>query len=113
VQQLADRDRLRPRALIEYVQLVSDKSARVVYNLACYYSLAANNWPDRKDEYLTVAMEYLRQSIVRCPPLERRALLEHARRDNDLQALRKSEFSEKVNHLWEFVPRNEGDRARS
>jgi hypothetical protein len=80
-----------PVVLVEYIRTLSRKSPRVVYNLACYYSLAASRAPAEDEDgekCLTIAAEYLRQSIMRSPPRERRGLLRYAERDLDLEALR-------------------------
>jgi hypothetical protein len=97
---------LNPRPLIEYIVGLPLKSPRVVYNLACYYSLAVANGTGPDEEYLDIAFEYLRQSISRSPPRERRGLLEHANVDRDLDALRQAR-SEEINELQGLIPGEE------
>jgi tetratricopeptide (TPR) repeat protein len=93
---------LKPRQLIEYVRHPPLKSSRVIYNLACYYGLAATP-PDEasRETYLDIAAECLRQSIVRSPPLERPGLLDYAKRDSDLTVLREERRSN-IEELWQL-----------
>jgi hypothetical protein len=104
----------QPDKLVELATRLKNKSGRVQYNLACYYSRAAQDWTEasygRRHEWLRTstlpagvlaptdpaytsrllaeARDYLEEGIRRTPPLERRALLAYARRDSDLAALR-------------------------
>jgi len=95
---------LDPRALIKYIRTSRLKSPRVVYNLACYYTLAVvDTEPGYKKEYMEIAAEYLRQSISRSAPRERRGLLEHAEKDKDLVVLRQA-FPSLINKLWQLIP---------
>ncbi len=86
--ELTSPERLDPWVLIEYVRILPDKSPRVDYNLACTYSLAAGEQRDRREEHLDRGIEFLRRTISRMPPLERRGLMEYAQIDSDLRALR-------------------------
>lgn len=73
--------------LIEYVRALPLISPCVLYNVACYYSIAARDDAEHKHAYVKIAFEYLRQSISCSPPLKRRGLLEHAGVDPYLYAL--------------------------
>jgi hypothetical protein len=96
-------------ALITYVEMLPHKSPRVVYNLACYYSLASETDTEHRHAHLELAFEYLRQSISRTPPLERRGLLEHARDDPDLVAVIQA-YPGRFQELCQLIP--DGQRAR-
>jgi hypothetical protein len=86
-EELAGVGEADPSVLIRYIRTSRLKSPRVVYNLACYYTLAVDKEPVNRKEYLEIAAEYLRQSISRSPPRERRGLLDHAECDTDLTLL--------------------------
>lgn len=101
---LAEPEGPDPALLIEYVETLEFKSPRVVYNLACVYSIAANTDSERREAYLDRASEYLRQSIARTPPRERLALLRHARVDPDMDALVRARESA-VDELQELIPK--------
>jgi hypothetical protein len=101
-------DELDPAVLVAYVERLEVKSPRVVYNLACYYSAAASPEADFRNGYLDQASEYLRQSIARTPPLERRSLLKRALVDPDLGNLRNSR-PDAVDGLWPLIPDGEQD----
>jgi len=89
--ELAKDEDIDPLVLIRYIRTLPRKSPRVIYNVACYYSLAASRAPQdqAREKCVTIAAEYLRQSIMRSPPRERRGLLTYAEGDVDLEALRK------------------------
>jgi hypothetical protein len=82
------------------------KSPRVVYNLACFYSLAVGDGTEHDEEYLETAFEYLRQSISRSPPRERRGLLEHAEVDRDLDVLWQARPAD-IHELRRLIPGEE------
>jgi len=100
---LAGTGEADPSVLIRYVRTSRLKSPRVVYNLACYYALAVDKEPSYKKEYLQIAAEYLRQSISRSAPRERRGLLKHAKKDKDLVALLQA-CPTLIGTLWELIP---------
>lgn len=116
-------DDVGPNPLIEYVRAPPHKGPRVVYNLACYYAVAAEKADTDatlgedaqtrapQEAYLWIAAEYLRQSIARSPPLERRGLLEFAERDYDLESLRELSGM-KLHRLWDMVPPDERPMGR-
>jgi hypothetical protein len=102
--ELEKGESLDPRVLIDYVEAVEDKSPRVVYNLACYYAIAAAKAQGHdRGEYVRCACERLRQSISRTPPLERRGLLTRAEQDPDLAVLHEEE-PPPFEDLWKLVP---------
>lgn len=105
--QLERPDRLVARPLIDYVFDLPLKSPRVVYNLACYYNLAATRNVEGEEQagYLERAFELLHQSISRTPPLERRGLVERAETDPDLETLRHAcSYSDKFAELRRLIP---------
>jgi hypothetical protein len=110
--ELEQPTQLNPTLLINYVNKVESKSPRVVYNLACIYSIAASTAAVHRREYLRLASEYLRQSISRTPPLERRGLLEHARVDPDLRALRRGRRRD-FRRLWRLIPREDQEPSKT
>lgn len=106
----ADPPDVRPSDLIKYVRDLPFKSARVVYNLACWSEREAARenvpHPNRARDYRYEAFELLRQSISRTPPLERRALLSYAEIDEDLRGLRRT-YGAEIARLWRLVPTDE------
>jgi tetratricopeptide (TPR) repeat protein len=100
--QLEHPESLDPQPVIDYVDAVPLKSPRVVYNLACFYSINS----DRADDggrMLKRALDLLRESLSRTPPMERRGLFERAQRDPDLEALRDA-YGFQVESLRRLVP---------
>ena len=79
-----------PAPLIKYVNALTERSPRVLYNLACHYGQAAQASDDSKaaETYTDFALEYLRQAVSRFPPGERRGVLEWVQKDGDLKSLR-------------------------
>jgi hypothetical protein len=76
--QLDDPEGLSSPDVIAYVSRIPLISPRVVYNLACVYGVAAQRVEaadPRRCTYLDIAFEYLRKSISRTPPLERKGLM--------------------------------------
>jgi tetratricopeptide (TPR) repeat protein len=90
-EELGKDEDIEPFLLIKYIRTLPRKSPRVIYNVACYYSLAALRAPgdEARKKCVTIAAEYLRQSIMRSPPRERRGLLRYAKGDIDLEPLHK------------------------
>jgi tetratricopeptide (TPR) repeat protein len=93
---------LDPAQVVEYVSKLPFKSPRVVYNLACCYCIAAGENPTSSDTYLDIALEYLRESVSRIAPPERRGLLEHAKKDWDLALLCEARH-DRFYALWDTV----------
>jgi hypothetical protein len=98
-------DHLEPAILIDYVRDLPFKSPRVVYNLSCWFGREAASGGHLEGEvgYQAEALELLRESISRTPPLERRSLLSYAELDSDLEELRHA-YGAKIAKLWRLVP---------
>lgn len=92
--------RVAPDPLVGDVTSRPVLSPRVEYNVACYYSRTAQA---AAADQLEEALNFLRRSISRTAPLERRGLYEYALRDPDLQALRDQRRAD-VWRLRDLVP---------
>jgi hypothetical protein len=101
-------DQLQPAGLIDYVRDLPFKSPRVVYNLGCWFGreAASGGYLAGQACYQAEALELLRVSISRTPPLERRSLLSYAELDPDLKELRHAHGAE-IAKLWRLVPSDE------
>ncbi len=91
LEQLKNGKDLDSEPLVEYVNALTNRSARVLYNLACHYSQAAGDEDidaTTAETYTKIAAEYLRQAICRFPPAERRGVMDWVQQDPDLKLLR-------------------------